>query len=356
MSLAKTSAGFEVQIAHSVTEFGQAAWDRLGSERPFASYRWYRLGETVLTQDRPIYVLLARDGEPAARATFWLTRDEPLDMGPRLIVGYVLPALMRRWPLLLCRSPLASSSGLILPADPHLRQAALETIAQVAQELAQQHRVSFLVFDYLEREAKEWPWWPQAFIPATIPEPGTHLRVEWPDFESYLNQLSRKRRKHYRQHQKYGSDMGVEIKLHPSVTRVDETLALIRNVEQRYHAPPTYWTRPLLENAGMVDCVWIAAEIDGRLVGCELMVGDRGHWRVMLLGRDYEFEFVYFLLGYADIRYAIESGAQVLHWGTCTYEVKQRLGFELESNEHLVFTARNRGLRWMGRKLAALLE
>ena len=33
------SNGFEVQIAHSVEEIGQAAWDHPGGGRPFASYR-----------------------------------------------------------------------------------------------------------------------------------------------------------------------------------------------------------------------------------------------------------------------------------------------------------------------------
>ncbi len=147
---------FDIQIAHSVEEIGQEAWDRLGRERPFASYRWHRFGETVLTKDTPIYIILSLGGEPVARATFWLTRQEPVDTGPRIIIEYVLPLMLRRWPMLLCRFPLSSNGGLILPADPQLRQAALETITQVAQDLARKHRVSFIVFDYLDHQEAQW--------------------------------------------------------------------------------------------------------------------------------------------------------------------------------------------------------
>jgi len=347
---------FDVQIIHGVEEIGQQAWDKLGKEQPFASYRWYRFGEKVLIKDRPTYVILWQAGEPVARATFWLTNQEPIGVGPRIIIDYLMPMILRRWPLLLCRSPLSSSPGLILPDDPQLRKTALETISQVGQELARKHRVSFVVFDYLERQVTEWPIWPAHFMPATIPEPGTHLVIKWPDFESYMSQLTRKRRKHYRQHLKREAEMGIEISLHPTVIDVDKSLALIRSVEAKYDEPPAYWEKSLLENAGMVDAVWIAAKIGERLVGCELLLGDRDHWRVIALGRDYDFDYVYFLLSYADIRFAIENGAKILHWGTCAYDVKRRLGFALESNHHLTFAANNRALRWMASKLAARLS
>jgi predicted N-acyltransferase len=350
------SVNFDIQIVHSVEEVGQEAWDQLGRERPFASYRWYRFGETVLIKDTPIYVILSLGGEPVARATFWLTSQEPVDTGPRIIVGYVLPLILRRWPLLLCRSPLFGSSGLILPDDPQLHKAALETITQVAQDLARKYRVSFLVFDCLKQQEVEQLTWPAPFIPVTMPGPGTHLIITWPDFESYLSHLSRKKRKHYRQHLKRAAEMGVEITQHPTVTPVDKAITLIRNVEKRYHEPPAYWTRRLLENAATVDAVWLAAEIEGRLVGCELMLGDRGSWQVMALGRDYDYEYVYFLLGYTDIRYAIENGAKALHWGRCAYDVKRRLGFELEGNNHVVFAGRGALLQRLGCWMAAMVQ
>jgi hypothetical protein len=73
-----SSSIFDVQIARTVKEIGQERWDCLGQEQSFASYRWADFGETVLQGDRPIYVVVSRQGEPVARGTFWLTSQEPL--------------------------------------------------------------------------------------------------------------------------------------------------------------------------------------------------------------------------------------------------------------------------------------
>jgi predicted N-acyltransferase len=346
---------FEIQLAHSVEDVGQEGWDRLSGRRPFASYRWYRFGERVLRDETPIYVILSLGGEPVARATFWLQREEPIAM-PGAILQRALQVAWRRWPLLLCRSPLSSTSGLILPNDPQLRPAALRTIARIAQDHAQQQRVSFVVFEYLEQHETQGPAWPDAFLPATIPNPGTRLVITWPDFESYMGQLSRKRRKQYRQHCQRAAQMGVGIKRLRAVTDVETALGLMRNVARRYGQPLASWTARMLENAGMVDGVWLAAEVEGCLVGCELLLGDQGTWFVTALGRDYAFEYVYFLLGYADIRFAIEQGVQVLRWGSCSHDVKRRLGFQPEGNHHLSFAASNRGLNWVACRLAAAMS
>jgi predicted N-acyltransferase len=345
---------FGVQIVHSVDEIGEQGWNRLSGGKPFASYRWYRFGEAVLVDDRPIYVILSLDGEPVARATFWCKREEPIEIRS-VILRHLLQVILRRWPLLVCRSPLAAASGLILPDDPRLREAALEVIVGFAQKQARRCKASLLAFDYLEPTGMEWSVWPDTFLPVTIPEPGTYLEVTWPDFEGYLAHLSRVRRKHYRQHCRRAAEMGVEIASHRVVTAVDEAMALIRNVGERYHTSPASWTKRVLEHAGMVDAAWLAARVEGRLVGCELLLGDNGTWFVTALGRDYDFPHVYFLLGYEDVRYAIERGIRVLRWGSGTYEVKRRLGFRLEDNNHLILAAGNPRLHAVVRGLAAAL-
>lgn len=343
---------FDIQVAHSVQEIGQEVWEHLGQGKPFTSYRWYRFGETVLIDDAPIYIILSLGDEPVARATFWLKRQEPLEISPEIVHRLTQTAL-RYWPLLVCRSPLYSTSGLILPGDPQLRNAALETIARVAQDQARRYRASLLFFDYLERHETEWSVWSDVFMPVTIPEPGTRLMITWPDFESYLKHLSKSERKRYRRNCRRVAKLGVEIKLHRTVTAVNEAMALIQNHDKQYHASPVYWARRLLENVAMVDAVWLVAETKDRLVGCELMLGDGGVWYATGLGRDYDFPYVYFVLGYEGIRYAIENGAEVLRWGSGAYDVKQRLGFQLESNNHLTVAVNNRVLRWIVRRLTA---
>jgi len=348
--LKRPAMSFDVQIAHSVTEIGPEAWDRLSGDRPFASYRWYRLGEVVLTDDRPIYVVLSLGGEPVGGAALRVTHSDQaaIQAGP---LRALVRALLRRWPLLLCQAPFTGSSGLILPAPP-LRDAALETIARIAQDQARQHRVSFLAFPYLEPYEASYAGWPSDLAAAELPQPATCLRIAWPDFDSYLDHLSRKRRKHYRRHLRYADAMGIRIALHPTVTDVDEAMVLIRHVEERY-SNVLPWTRRLLENANTVDAVWLEARVGDRLVGCELMLGDWGSWRVLTLGRDYDYQDVYFLLGYADIRYAIEHQGQALYWGEFAYDAKRRLGFQLESNNYIVFAGNGPLLHRFGRWMAA---
>jgi predicted N-acyltransferase len=346
---------FEVQIAHSVEEVGQEAWDRLAGARPFASYRWYRFGEAVLADNLPVYIILSRGREPVARATFWLRRNEPVPMPAGWVRG-VMERLLRRWPLLICQAPLADVPGLVLP-DPPLRDEALAVIGQQALAQARQHGASFVAYVYLEEAEVRWPGWPVAYASAELPEPGTRLALTRPDFESYLGALSKKSRRQYRSNCQKSAELGIEVKRHllraPLDGRtLDAALALIRNVEVYYEVPPFPWARAAHEQAGLVDAVWLSAEIEGRLVGCSLLIGDRGAWRWLLLGRDYGVEYAYFQLAYETVRCAIEQGGRVLWGGTGSYETKRRLGFEVTGDNYAVFAGRGALLQRAGRWLA----
>jgi predicted N-acyltransferase len=332
---------FDVQVAHGVDEVGQEAWDRLSGSRPFASYRWYRFGEKVMAHSRPIYVILSRQGEPLARATFWLASREYIPIPSRSLC-LVFEAMLRRWPLLICQSPLSSTaatSGLILP-DPPQHEAALRTIAEVAQDLLRKNRGSLCTFSYLEQGETRWSGWPQGFLRGRTPGPGTCLTITWPSFEGYLAHLGKKQRYNLRRNMRLASERGIEIKLYPTVQDVDGAMGLHQNVNRRHRSRAVPWMRGAMEHAEMVDRVWLTAEVEGRMVGCELMLGDRDAWLVTGLGLDYAVQYAYFVLGYADIRYAIERGARLLRWGSLTYEVKERLGFEAEGNNYDVFFGR----------------
>lgn len=341
---------FDAQVAHSVEEIGQAEWDRLGEDQPFASYRWYRFGEAAFADDLPIYVMLYRKGEPVARATFWLKRQESLPT-PSRIVRFVVDGILSHRPLLACRSPLSATSGLILPPPP-LRDAALESLVRIAQDLAQEHRASFLLFDYLDPDQMDWPGWPDRYVRMPGTSPGTRLTITWQDFDSYLAQLSKKRRYNVRRDYRLLAEEGITIQQYATVRDLDRAMELHRNVNKRYKAPTGAWMRSAMAHSDMVNAVWLAAERDGQLVGCELMLGDRGAWLVTGLGLDHRARNVYFVLGYEDIRHAIEHGARTLRWGSETYDVKKRLGFEPEGYNNLVFTSRWALLQSFGRWVA----
>lgn len=345
---------FDIQIAHTVSEIGQEAWDHLARNQPFAGYGWYHFGETVLNKDLPCYVTLWRDREPVARGTFWLTKQDPLPL-PSRPARYLVQSLIRRWPLLICQSPLSSSSGLILPNEPILKKAALETIGQVAQEIAQQNKVSFLIFTYLNSQALKWNGWPAGYATATIDDPETRLVIRWDSFKAYLSHLSKKQRKNYRYRQNTAKRLGVEIKKHPKVANIDQAMQLITNVYERYTTPVDYWLRRQLEYAHMVNATWFTAEQNGKMVGCELVLNDQQTYLVRPIGLDYSVPQIYFNLGYADIEHAIEHGGRILRWGSGSQETKQHLGFELEDNNHSVFVGQHGLFHKFGRWLAANL-
>lgn len=345
----------DIQVAHSVEQVGQEAWDRLIAGRPFASYGWYRFGEAVLAGSKPVYIVASQKGEPLARATFWLTRQEYLPISPAPL-RRLMQAFIGRWPLLMCRTPLACASGLILP-EGALREAALTAIAQAAREQARQHRASFVIFDYLERPAMEELSQVKPFVPVEMSNPGTRLAIVWPDFQSYLSHLSKNMRKQYHRNLNRARDLGLEIKsqvLEQAMdrTRLDEALRLFQNVESRHSSSPYPWARGMLEHAYLANAIWLTAEADKQLSSWCLLLRDRDYWYWSLAGLDYNARYAYFQLVYVLIERAIQERAQMLWGGSWAYETKQRLGFQIVYDNYLAFTSPNPWLQRIGRLFA----
>ena len=347
------STSFDIQIAQSIQEIEREVWDQLSKDQPFTSYQWYRFSESVLVNEKPMYIILTSKKKPVAGAALRVTREEPVPTNSRL-VQYLIATALHYWPFLLCQVPFVGKTGLILP-NPPLRDAALEAIAKSAQHQAQLHQASFLGFTFLNEDVAKSPGWPSDFAAIEFPVPTTRLDIKWSNFDEYINHLPRKRRKHYRQNLKRTTEMNVEISIQPTVTDIDEAMVLIKNVQEK-HSDTTPWNRQLLENASMVDSVWIEAKVEDKLVGCELVVGDRGHWCVLTLGRDYDFDYVYFFLGYADIRFAIENGAQALYWGECSYDTKRRFGFQIGTNNYVTFIGNGPILHKLGTWIGKMEE
>ena len=60
-----------------------------------------------------------------------------------------------------------------------------------------------------------------------------------------------------------------------------------------------------------------------------------------------------FLLIYASLDAAFTRKVELLRWGTGAYEVKQRLGFELEQNNNSVLAGTNQLTRFLSRMAAS---
>lgn len=343
--------GFEIQTAHSVEEIGQAEWDALGDSRPFSSYDWYSYGERAMTGSTPFYVSVLDGGEPIARASFWLVRDEPMPVQSP-VVRRSLQAFLRARPLLICRAPLADSSGLFLPEPPR-RQPALQAILEAARDYARSVSASFLVCDYLSPQESALADWPDGWRPVRMDEPGTCLPITWDSFEAYKKSLSRSAWKDYRRETNQAARLNLTMTAEPRVAPLpDAVLPLIRSVEQKHSATPKPWARAMLENAARLPSIWVSACIDSsqeqKLVGCGLLLSDRGVYIATLLGLDYTYSYVYFHIFYRAIQSVIEQGGRMLRAGSGAYEFKQRLGFTIEENNHLNFAGQSRMLSFLG--------
>ena len=339
---------FDIQIASSVDEVGVKVWDALSSGKPFQSARWFSFGEKVLSGSSPTYIILSRDSELVARAALWLKRQEWLPITSP-VVRFGAERLLEKWPLLACETPLASLSGLILP-ETCQKAPALETIALITRELATKNHASFALFGYVNQDDSRQTGWPNSYSPVSYSDAETTLDITWLDFESYLKHLAKSTRRNYRLHCKQADDMGIVIKVSPAVLDVDKALTLIQNVETCHRVGHRPWARAMLENAPMVDSLWISAQIGERIVGCCSLIGDGEAQSATLLGMDYSLSqsiYVYYQLIYAAIHYAIVRGCKLLYGGGGAYELKRRLGFKTLPDDYLVVSANGRLLEWV---------
>ncbi|GAP15069.1 uncharacterized protein conserved in bacteria [Longilinea arvoryzae] len=336
----------DVRIVTSIAEVDRGEWDRLSADRPFASYNWYQFGESVLAPAPRWYVLVYDAGELIARATFWLSRQEQLPLSSA--AERLTASLFFRFrPLLLCRSPLADWSGLILPQDSR-RAEALRLISMAIVELAAKQRVSFTAFDYLDLPAMHEDWQGLSFLRVDIDDPGTCLTFGQSNFAEYLHGLPKSAYKDYRRHRNQAAARRIEVTVQDRVSDLEEALALVRAVEKRHQSMPKPWARALLEQASGGNTAWLSARQDGRLVGCGLILNDNRVHLATLLGLDYRVEYVYFQLMYAAIENAIAHQARALRGGSGAYPFKEHLGFTLEDNNHLTFSSQGPILQRLG--------
>lgn len=332
---------FDIQIAHSVNEVGEEAWDYLSGGRPFSSYKWHQFAEKVLENDIPVYVILSQNGEPIARGSFWVRWQEQLPVSSRIMRGF-LDNLIRRWPLFICSTPLVDFPGLVLPDGPALRDNALNTIIHEAIDQASKYNASFIIFAYLQEAEAELAVWPRSFTKLQMAEPRTRMDIRWSDFDEYIQQLPKKVRESYRRNCRKAQALGIKIVCHKldrpmSEDALDRAVNLIYNVENNYGSAYNPWAREILKNAYMINSSWFNAEIDGKLIGCGLLARDGRSRMMTLYGRDYNFDYAYLQLFYEVIAFSIKDGTKILSGGTGNYSFKKSMGFMINPLHYDVF-------------------
>lgn len=340
-------SNLSVKTTSSIHEIDPKLWNRLSAGKPFQSYEWYVFGEQVMSDCQPIY-LLAYDGDTLiARASLWVMRNEPV---PKMLgrLRKAAAAIFKRWPLLICRSPLSYTTGLAF-GDDSRRQDVLSEFAKTALHIAKKQQASFVIFDYLSKATIHD--WPECFSAVADIDPGTKMENRWMSIDEYLASGNKKDRQHYKRVVREAEKLGIKIDRRLFAESIDDALPLIRNVEKDHGALPNPWAYQMLENMQMVKSSFLTATIGEKLVGCGLVFEDNDSQMTSMLGLAGDVPYVYFMLVYESLKLAFERKVRLLRWGSGAYDVKQRLGFSLEDNGSLVFAAVNpylqKALQWL---------
>ncbi|HEX5809593.1 MAG TPA: GNAT family N-acetyltransferase [Anaerolineales bacterium] len=324
-----------VQVFNSINEIEPEVWDRIVSGRGFQSHKWYQFGERAMADCPPTYLVAWDKDVPIAGAALFKVYNEPLPL-PEVARRFMASVFKHR-PLLVCRSPLADTSALLLPGEP-LRDEALTILGKAAQDQFKQQKCSFLVFDYLLTEQLRYPSWPDGFEPITVSEPGTYMPMEWESFEAYLESGNKHDRQHYKRSLREAESNGLVLTRHTAISDIDRALRLIRNVSIWHGSAPNPWMRGLLENFALIDGTWLEIHKEGELVGCGAVVRDNKFQLATALGLEDDVPGGYFLLLYTALQEAFEHNVRLVRFGTGAYDVKRRLGFHLEDTNHAMVT------------------
>ena len=328
-------AKLEVQVFNSIHEIEPGIWDRIVAGRGFQSHHWYQFGERAMADCPPTYLIAWDEKTPVASAALFRVYNEPLPL-PEVARRFMASVFKER-PLLVCRSPLADTSALLLPGEP-VRDEALKVLGETAQEQFREQRCSFLVFDFLLTEQLRYPAWPAGFEPVTISEPGTYMPMEWQSFEEYLEAGNKHDRLHYQRNLAEAEKSGLVLTKHKTISDIEKSLRLIRNVSIWQGSAPNPWMGGLLENFSMLDGTWLEIHKDNELVGCAAVVRDNKFQLATGIGLEDDVPGGYFLLLYTALQEAFEHKVRLVRFGSGAYDVKRRLGFHLEDTNHAMVT------------------
>lgn len=328
-------ANLEVQTFKSINEIDPEFWNRIVAGRGFQSHNWYQFGERAMAECQPTY-LLAKDGDqPVASAALFRIHNEPLPLPS--IAREFMASVLKSKPLLVCRSPLADTSAMLLPGEP-LREEALSILAKAAQQEFKKQRCSFLVFDFLLTEQLRYRGWPPGYEPLTVSEPGTYMPIEWDSFETYLKARNENEHQYFKKSLKEAEENGLVLSRHQDVPDIEAALKLIENVSIWHGSAPNPWMRGLLTNFSMIDGTWLQIHKDGKLVGCAAVVRDNRFQLTTALGLEDDVPGGYFFLLYAALQEAFENNVRLVRLGTGAYDVKRMLGLHLEDTNHAMAT------------------
>ena len=139
-----------VTTVTTITDVAAGEWDELGAGRPFTGRRWLLLGESVLVNHTPRYLLLRQGDRLQAAAVCTLHRRFE-HRGLQATVGWLVACL----PTLRCGVPIVHTPGLLGPPnhDARIQGALLAGL----RGLAARERCSFVKVEHLAPDDSIWP-------------------------------------------------------------------------------------------------------------------------------------------------------------------------------------------------------
>ena len=305
--------------------------------------------------------MICDGSEAVGGAIISVVNDELVPSTHRLVRRF-LQEYMKRRPLVICRtSVLTDHQGYFLPPDPTQAALVLAEIRRVGQEITHQNGGSFFLVDYLCETELDLPWGDFLTV-RDFTKAGTRMAVEWDTFDGYMEALkvsNKKAHKNVRHNQRYAEEAGITIKIAHEMPPVDVVLRLNEIKMERYHTPLKANDIALLVTGLSVlppeNFAWVMAYREDKMVGCEVLLIDpaNGVCKPTLYGRDYDVDFVYFVMCYEDIRYAIETlRTKTIIYDTEAFEFKRRIGFGDDPRNHLVLYPS----RWLENRLMWLMR
>ncbi len=338
------------QIFEGIDTVDQPLWDQVTAGHPFAGWTWCKFNEALFNY--PAYYAIVYEGNaPIGGAIYTVMNDERAPTTNRLVQKLVKTYLGWR-PLIVCRTaPFTDHKGFFLPDDPDQRTHVLAEIRRVGREIQRKHRGSFFLADYITTGELAYDWGNFRKI-RDFTNVGMALTVEWATWDEFMSDLkkrNKKAHKNVRHNIRYAEEAGVTVQITHDSPPLDTVIELVVTKMQHYDvAFEPRVVRGIVNGLPVLQpehYVWITAHHEGRMVGCELVLNDPTTrvCKPTLYGRDYDVEYVYFAMSYADIRYAIEDlQAATIIYDTEAYDFKRRMGMTEDSRNHLVLYAGSR--------------
>lgn len=324
-------SNLDIKVYNGIQEISPQVWDEIAAGRGFQSHRWYTFGERAMSECPATYLIAYEGDKPVAGAALFRIHNEPMPLPS--VARQFMASILKERPLLVCRSPLADTSALLLPGEP-MRDEVLPLIAKAAQDQFKKQRCSFLVFDFLLTEQLKYPSWIPGFEPITVSELGTYMPVEWENLEAYLEAGNEKDREFFKKSLTEAEENGLVLSKHTAISDIDTALRLIRNVSIWHGSAPNPWMRGLLENFSMADGTWLELHKDEKLVGCGAVLRDNKFQLTTALGLEDDVPGGYVYLLYAALQEAFAQDVRLVRFGAGAYDVKRKLGLHLEDTNH----------------------